>query len=470
MPEPPESAEPSAPPEASEPPEPSGPAEPSEHPEPVERSAPPAFPVATGPAASFVPRQSAAADGSARLGGHPQRRSPASFDRQLVRNVLGRLSADQDASMEYFYARLFADHPDLRGLFPYEMTQTRAAVFRTLTSLLTGLDDRQRTEQALGRIARDHRKYGVRDKHYAPFFGALYALAEHRGGSAWTPEAAAAWGAALDYFSGVMTAAAALDAQIQPAWWTGEIVQHDRRTGTVAVLTIRPERPLHYAPGQYISVQAPRWPRIWRSYSIANAPRENGLIDLHVRAVPGGMVSNALVSHCSVGDIVLLGSARGEMRMPQAPDRDLVCVAGGTGLAPLKAITEAVIKGARHGRRRAVTLYVGARTSRDLYDMADLETLRLSYPSLTVIPVAEHELEFQGRVGRLPDVVFTHPSFRDCDVYIAGPVTMIGATVRALAPRVPGDRLHHDSLEALELARDPQSTGNLTPAPATTPR
>lgn len=392
--------------------------------------------------------------------GQLARRAPAvqaepSFDHHLVASVLGRLAADQDASMEYFYARLFADHPDLRGLFPYEMTQTRVAVFRMLTAVLTGFGDRPGTERRLAGLARDHRKFGVRDKHYPPFFGALYALAEHRGGSAWTAEAAAAWRAALDYCSAVMAVAAGQDARVQPAWWTGEIVQHDRRTGTVAVLTIRPDRPLDYTPGQYVSVQAPRWPRIWRDYSIANAPRDNGLVDLHVRAVPGGMVSTALVSHCSAGDVVLLGAARGGLRMPQDQDLNLVCVAGGTGLAPLKAITEAVIKSAGHGRRRSVTLYAGARTSRDLYDMRDLETLRLAYPSLTVIPVAEHELDFDGRVGRLPDVVCTHPSFRDCEVYIAGPAAMISATVRALAPRVPGDRLHHDPLDALELARYP---------------
>jgi NAD(P)H-flavin reductase/hemoglobin-like flavoprotein len=393
----------------------------------------------------------------------PADQAGARFDRHQVRAVLGRLGADQTAAMEYLFARLFADHPELRGLFPYEMTQTRAAVFRMLTAVLSGLDD-GRADRQLARIARDHRKYGVREKHYAPFFGALYALAEHYGGSAWTAEAAAAWRAALEYFSAVMTAAAAKDALTQPAWRTGEIVQHERRTGTVAVLTIRPDQPLAYAPGQYVPVQAPRWPRVWRSYSIANAPRENGLVDLHVRAVPGGMVSTALVSHCSAGDVVLLGGPGGDLRLPEDPGRDLVGVAGGTGLAPVKAITEAVIQAAGHGRRRSIALYVGARNSRDLYDMRDLETLRLAYPSLTVVPVAEHELDFHGRVGRLPDVVRTHPSFRDCDVYIAGPAAMVSATVRGLSRRVPADRLHHDSLDALEVARHPQSTDGLAPA------
>jgi len=364
--------------------------------------------------------------------------------------------------MEYLYARLFADNPGLRGLFPYTMTQTRVAVFGLLARLVGMLDDEEATQGALGQLARDHRKFGVKEKHYRPFFDALFAMAEHVGGPVLTAEMAAAWRSALDYFAAVMSAAAAADARSQPAWWTGEVVQHDRRTETVAVLTIRPDRPLTYTAGQYIEVQAPRWPRVWRRYSIANAPRENGLIDIHVRAVPGGLVSNALVSHCATGDAVLLSSARGDMTVPADPDRDLVCVGGGTGLAPVKAIIEEVVGAARHGRRRAITLYVGARRSRDLYDMRDLETLRLAYPSLTVIPVAEHELDFAGRVGRLPDVVWTHPSFRDCDLYVAGPA--------GLVPRRPVAVRGHRAGQADRGERaDPARRGAGRPAPVAQP-
>src|SRR5262249_6123721 len=207
------------------------------------------------------------------------------------------------------------------------------------------------------------------------------------GGRAGAGGGAGGGGAARGWWGSVRAGAAAADAEQQRAGWTGEIVQHDRRTETVAVLTIRPDQPLSYVAGQYVQVQTPRWPRIWRSYSIANAPRANGLLDIHVRAVPGGMVSSALVSHCTTGDIVLLGAASGQMRAPDDPARDLVCVAGGTGLAPLKAITEAVVGAAGQGKRRTITLYAGVRHGRDLYDQRDLETLRLAYPSLTVIPV-----------------------------------------------------------------------------------
>lgn len=410
-----------------------------------------------GFAASPIPQQFAHSGSSASLDDvKPAYMHGTAFDRRLVKELLADLTAHPDAAMEYLYARLFTAHPDLRGFFQHAMTQTRAAVFREFTRLLEGLDDLERTEHRLAQLARDHRKFGVKDKHYRPFFDAVVAMAEHISGPVWTSQSAAAWRDATDWFAAVMAAAAAEDGNRQPAWWTGEIVQHDRRTETVAVLTIRPDRPLGYAPGQYVQIQTPRWPRIWRSYSIANAPRDNGLIDIHVRAVPGGMVSTALVSHCATGDTVLLAAARGEMRVPEEPSRDLVCVAGGTGLAPLKAIIEAVVSASGQGRRREITLYVGARRSRDLYDGRDLETLRLAYPPLTVIPVAEHELDFAGRVGRLPDVVATHPSFRDCNVYVAGPAGLVRKSAHILSKRVPAGRLQHDPIEALELARRPQ--------------
>lgn len=88
--------------------------------------------------------------------------------------------------------------------------------------------------------------------------------------------------------------------------------------------------------------------------------------------------------------------------------------------------------------------------------MRDLETLQLAYPSLTVIPVVEREVDYSGRVGRLPEVVALHSSFRDCDVYVAGPAPMVAVTATALSHRVPADRLHHDPLDALERARRPK--------------
>jgi Oxidoreductase FAD-binding domain/Oxidoreductase NAD-binding domain len=218
-------------------------------------------------------------------------------------------------------------------------------------------------------------------QHYEAFFGALLGTVRQFSGDAWTASTQEAWEAVFSSVTGAMQAAAAADARQAPPWWLGEVVRHDLRRPDLAVLTIRPDQPLRYLPGQYLGVQVGRWPRVWRNFSVGNAPRANGLLDLHVRAVPGGMVSTALVHHVRPGDALLLGPPRGEMTISEDCDRDLLCIAGGTGLAPINAIIEGVIRAAGQARQRKIALYVGARKAGDLYDMRDLETLAVSYPS-----------------------------------------------------------------------------------------
>jgi NAD(P)H-flavin reductase len=248
-----------------------------------------------------------------------------------------------------------------------------------------------------------------------------------------------------------MRAAAAADAERAPAWWLGEIVQHDTRRRDLAVLTIRPDQPLRYLPGQYLSVQVGRWPRVWRNFSIANAPRANGLLDLHVRAVPGGMVSAALVHHVQPGDTLLLGPARGEMTIREDCSDDLLCIAGGTGLAPVKALIEGVISAAgqaRQARPRKIALYVGARNAGDLYDMRDLALLEVSYPLLTVVPVVADDPGWQGLTGLLPDAVRQHAACENREVFISGPAAMVTEAVRMLSRRISRQHIHHDPLDA----------------------
>ena len=378
-------------------------------------------------------------------------------DSQAVMDSFSRLAASRQFAMEYLYARLFAAHPELRALFPLSMEHTRAATFGMLARLISSLHDPPETDQLLDQLGRDHRKFGVRHSHYEPFFDALLATVEQVTGPAWTEASGRAWRAVLGYFATSMRSAAADDANAQPAWWIGEIVQHDRRTPTIAVLTIRPDQPLGYQPGQYVSVQVAKWPRLWRTYSIANAPRENGLIDIHVRAIPGGMVSTALVNHSGTGDTLTLAAARGELRVPADIDRDVVCVAGGTGLAPIKAIVEAIVMQTRQGKRRSVTVYLGARHDDDLYDMRDLATLRLAYPALNLVRV------IAGQYGALPDAVARHASFRNTEVYVAGPAGLVSAILRSLSSRVPSDRFHHDPLDALTAASNPAAGTSYLP-------
>ena len=160
----------------------------------------------------------------------------------------------------------------------------------------------------------------------------------------WDEAAQRAWQAAFDHAAGIMIDAARATPRDSPAWWTATVTAKELRGPDIAVLTIQPDQPLSYLPGQHVSVQTPHWPRLWRTYSIANAPRPDGLLRLHVRAVSGGLVSPILVHQVRAGEPLVLGAPAGTMTADIGSARDVLCLAGGTGLAPIKAIVEAIIR------------------------------------------------------------------------------------------------------------------------------
>jgi NAD(P)H-flavin reductase/hemoglobin-like flavoprotein len=367
------------------------------------------------------------------------------FDTRLVRESFAHIAASPGPAMEYFFAHLFVRYPEMRSMFPHSMRDHTEYLFAALEHIVWNIDKPDQLTSFLVQLGRDHRKYGVRDRHYEPKVTALVDTFRHFCGHYWTDAVQRAWEAALHHVCAIMMAAARCDAAVAPPWWIGEIVRHDLRRPDLAVVTIRPDQPLRYAPGQYLAVQVPRCPRLWRNFSIANAPRDNGLIDLHVRAVPGGLVSGSLVHHCRPGDTLVLGPPRGEMTLRPQPRRDLLCVAGGTGLAPIKAIIEGVVAARTAGRPSGkIGLLFGARTETDLYDLAALRELESECPALTVTPVVSDQPQFRGVKGTLPEAVARYASCDGKDVFVSGPAAMVRATVSALSGRVGPDRIHCD--------------------------
>ena len=66
------------------------------------------------------------------------------------------------------------------------------------------------------------------------------------------------------------------------------MIKHEKVTRDVAIVEARPDQPVPYRAGNYVSVEIPQRPRLWRYLSPANAPREDGHLEFHVRAVEGG--------------------------------------------------------------------------------------------------------------------------------------------------------------------------------------
>jgi NAD(P)H-flavin reductase len=222
------------------------------------------------------------------------------------------------------------------------------------------------------------------------------------------------------------------------------VVTVDHRADDIAVLTIAPDQPLPFTAGQHVTVQTPRWPRVWRPYSIACMPRDDGLLALHVKAVPGGWVSNALVRYTSPGSELVLGPPLGTMTLERAAGRDLLCVAGGTGLSPVKAIIEQAVRESSATPRR-IYLYYGARRRHELYDMPDLWRLQDAYGGFELIPVTSDDPAFDGMQGNVGRVAARYMPHGDCEAYVAGPPEMVRETVRVLARSgLERERIHFD--------------------------
>lgn len=93
-------------------------------------------------------------------------------------------------------------------------------------------------------------------------------------------------------------------------------------------------------PGQYMEIFHPNGQFFPRAYSIGNAPNEDGSIELQVRYAQDGRFSNWLFNELKEGMLVKARGPGGQFTMKSAPEKSLVFVAGGTGLAPIKALIE----------------------------------------------------------------------------------------------------------------------------------
>ncbi|MFI9393273.1 globin domain-containing protein [Streptomyces bauhiniae] len=368
-------------------------------------------------------------------------RAQASWDALLIRRTMAEIAPLADKVTSYFYALLFVRHPELRPLFPPAMDTQRDRLLRALLTAAEHIDNTPVLVDYLRNLGRGHRKYGTRPEHYPAVGACLIGALSTYATRTWNPQAEAAWGRVYATISQVMIEAAETDGRDAPPWWHAEVVTHDLRTPDVAVITLRPDQPYPFLAGQYASVETPWWPRVWRHYSFASAPRADGLLIFHVRAVPAGWVSNALVHRARPGDVVRLGPPVGSMSVDHDTDSGLLCLGGGTGIAPIKAMVEEV---AEHGARRPVKVFYGARNDHDLYDIDTLLRLRQAHPWISVRSVIDREDR------HLHDAVRASGPWRDYDAYLSGPPGMIRSGVSALqALGVPAPRIRHDPVEDL---------------------
>ncbi|MEV6521761.1 globin domain-containing protein [Longispora sp. NPDC051575] len=342
-----------------------------------------------------------------------------------------------------FYARVFLADPQLRELFPVTMDVQRSRLLEAIVQAVQTVDDPDAFAAYLTALGRDHRKFHTRPEHYDVVGACLIAaLAEHAG-DAWGPEFEQAWRDAYAVIAATMIAGAA-EAADQPAYWHAEVLRHERHGTDLARFTVRPLEPVPYRAGQYVSLETAHRPRLWRSYSVANAPRADGTMDFHARAVSATGVSSALVRTLRAGDMLRIGAPMGSMTLDLGSAHDMVFVAGGTGLAPLRALLEQL---AETNRSRAAHLFLGVRHTDDLYDLPALTAMAVEHPWLTFTPVVSEQPDSGYPHGLVGEVCAAAGPWPEHDFYVAGSAAMVRATRTRLAEAgVPYDRIRYDAL------------------------
>jgi len=356
-----------------------------------------------------------------------------------LKKSFARVAMHGDEVPLHFYADLFLKHPETRDMFPVSMQAQRTHLVAALVSIVSSVEDLDALTTFTRDLGRDHRKFGTLAEHYAAVGDSLLATFAYFCGDSWDADLEADWRAAYELIATTMIAAAQDDEKQNPAYWTGTVLARERRTFDISVLTVQPEPGLEYVPGQSVAIEAPARPRLWRYYSMANAPRADGTVEFHVRLIDGGAVSMALTAPTVSRSELRIGPPVGSLRLDPASGRDILMVAGSTGLAPLKAMIEELT---RQPHPRAIRLFFGARTADGLYDLPSLEKIAAEHPWLTVVPVVSGDRS-AGKPGTLTDTVIGSGNWSAHDAYIAGPTEMVqDSAARLAATGMPAAQIH----------------------------
>ncbi|SFN24248.1 2Fe-2S iron-sulfur cluster-binding protein [Marinobacter pelagius] len=223
------------------------------------------------------------------------------------------------------------------------------------------------------------------------------------------------------------------------------IVATEPLTHDILKVTVQADRPVHYLAGQYAKLRIPGSER-FRCYSFANAPQRNGRssIEFYIRKVPGGEFTGALFSAELDGKPLEMEAPHGTFYL-RGGDAPMVCIAGGSGLAPLISILEH-IRGNRI--QRDCTLLFGARTQGDLYQLDSIANIAANWRGeFRFIPVLSQEPEVSDWTGAR-GLVTDHIPAEFCDSaegYLCGPPPMIDAAItRLLELGIPLEKIFYD--------------------------
>ena len=220
------------------------------------------------------------------------------------------------------------------------------------------------------------------------------------------------------------------------------VVALDDLTHDIKRLVLKPAKPVEFSPGQYVQLQFT--PTHVRPYSMAHLAGHD-LFEFHVRRVPDGRVTGYIANDLKVGDAVKVSGPLGSAYLRRKHAGPMLCVAGGTGLAPILAILRGAVA---QGMANPVHLYFGVRSPRDIYGMDWLAALEQAHPKLTVhVVVTSGGNPALHRCGLVTDAIEQdHPDLSGWRAYLCGSPPMVeAATMLAHRKGIAAEHIHADA-------------------------
>lgn len=208
---------------------------------------------------------------------------------------------------------------------------------------------------------------------------------------------------------------------------------------------------MQYVAGQYIEFILEDGKR--RAFSIANAPHEDELIELHIRHVQGGKFTDFLFDHMEEKTMLRIEGPLGGFFIREESVRPIIMMGGGTGFGPLKAM----IEHANYiGLDRSIHLFMGVRALRDLYMVDMVKQWQQANSKLLFTPVLSEPMEgddWRGETGFVHEAVTrTYGDLSPFDIYMSGPPPMVNAALEAFHAK--GADTGHMYSDAFEYAAD----------------
>ncbi len=187
-----------------------------------------------------------------------------------------------------------------------------------------------------------------------------------------------------------------------------------------------------FKPGQFMQIKVPGI-EVIRAYSLASDPAHTNYVEMLIRLVPKGQATTYVHKALRVGDKAILIGPFGDFYLQEDSDKPIVCIAGGSGKAPIRSI---LFRLKEMGMPRKVQYFFGAKSVKDLYYTEEFETLQKEYPNFEYIPALsapDASDNWKGETGLITDVLDRLTGdLAGSEAYLCGSPGMIDACINVL--------------------------------------